>query len=361
MLRWLKWTCALLFIAGLAAAWIVYDYREFVHAPLNLGAPERVIQVAPGSSARAVAKSLVKDGIIDSEWMMLYLFRKSGLADKLQPGPVVLTPEMTPSDLPTVLARVGKYERRSVQILPGMNVYEIAERLQTQRLADKKQFLNMVLDPVRSAQAGIPGKSFEGYLASGAYTFEPGTSAEDIVQAMHHRWMENWRKIVAENRGAYEAAIRRKMSDHNLVTLASMVEKEAVVDKERPVIARVFWNRLRKKMKLQSDPTCVYPPKIIGEKPHPSRCKDPENTYSTYVIEALPPGPIAVPSSASLKAVLKPYEGPDATSLLYFVARQDGSWTHYFSKTYKEHQNAVNYFLKGQKNNKPKGTVQPKY
>lgn len=361
MVRWLKWTFVLLILAGLAVAWVVYDYREFAHAPLQLGASERIIQVAPGSSARTIARSLAKEGIIDSEWMMLYIFRNSGLADKLQPGPVVLTPEMTPSDLPIVLARVGKYERRTVQILPGMNVYDIAERLQTQRLADKKQFLTIVLDPVRATQAGIPAKTFEGYLASGAYTFEPGTSTEAVVQAMHERWIANWRKLVSDNRGAYESAIKRQMSDHHLVTLASMVEKEAVVDKERPVIARVFWNRLRKKMKLQSDPTCVYPPQTVGEKPSPARCKDATNAYSTYVIDGLPPGPIATPSSASLKAVLKPYEGPDATSLLYFVARQDGSWTHYFSKTYREHQNAVNYFLKGQKNKPPKGTLQPKY
>ena len=361
MARWIKLIFVLLILAGHAGAWLVYDYHKFVHTPLQLGASERVIQVAPGSSARSIARSLAKDGIISREWMMFYVFRESGLADKLQPGPVVLTPDMTPADLPTVLARVGKYERRSVQILAGMNVYEIAERLQTQRLADKKQFLTIVLDPVQAAQAGIPGKSFEGYLASGAYTFEPGTSAEDIVKAMHERWLTTWRKLVSENRGAYEGAIQRNMSDHSLVTLASMVEKEAVVDKERPVIARVFWNRLRKKMKLQSDPTCIYPPQKLGEKPRPERCKDPGNRYSTYVIEGLPPGPIAVPSTASLKAVLKPYDGPEATLLLYFVARQDGSWTHYFSKTYREHQTAVNYFLKGQKKTLPKGTTQPKY
>ena len=86
-------------------------------------------------------------------------------------------------------------------------------------------------------------------------------------------------------------------------------------------MARVFFNRLRKKMKLQSDPTCVYPPKELGEKPTPNRCKDPDNAYSTYVVAGLPPGPIDTPSQASLRAVLKPYEGPDAFSLFYFVAR----------------------------------------
>lgn len=361
MRRFLQWTFLLIIILGLLWAWMTYEYKKFIQTPLTLGAQERVFQVTPGSSARSIANSLAKDGIISHEWMMFYVFRESGLADKLQPGPVVLTPEITPADLPSVLARVGKYERKSVQILAGMNIYEIAERLQSQRIADKHKFLQMALDPIRTAQAGIPAKSFEGYLAAGAYTFEPGTSTEDVLKQMHERWLGIWKKITAEQRGAYEAAIARNMSDHALVTLASIVEKEAAVDKERPVIARVFWNRIRKKMRLQSDPTCIYPPKHPGEKPSPERCKDPTNTYSTYVIQALPPGPIATPSAASIKAVITPYQGPDDTLLLYFVAKQDGSWTHYFSKSYKEHQNAVNYFLKGQKTHPPKGTSQPKY
>ena len=348
----------LVLIVGIAAAWVYADYRHFVETPLGLDGMERIIQVPEGASAATIVALLDEAHIVERRWMMTYVLRSSGFANRLQPGTVILTPDMTPADLPEVFARVGKYARLTVQILNGMNLYDIAERLRTQRVADEKVFLEIATDPAFAAESGIPAGSFEGYLASGAYTFEPGVSTRDVIAAMHKRWREQYEKIIDENRGAYEQR-RSAMSDHQLVTLASIVEKEAVVDRERPIIARVFYNRLRKKMKLQSDPTCVYPPAYRGEKPSPARCKDANNAYSTYVIDALPPGPIATPSAASLRAVVKPYSGPDDTSLFFFVARNDGSRSHYFSKTYAEHQTAVDYFLKGKKK-KPQGTVQPK-
>ena len=343
----------LLALIGLGCTWVYVTYQDFIKTPLNLGETERIIQVAPGSSAKNVVHQLGQEKIIEHEWMMRWLFHRSGLEDKLQPGTVILTPDMTPEDLPQVLAKVGKYARKSVQILSGMNLYDIADRLQEQRIADKKQFLKLAFDPAYAAESGIPAKSFEGYILPGAYTFEAGTTTEAILTEMHDRWMTQWRKITTENRGAYERALKRVHDDHALVTLASVVEKEAVMDDERPVIARVFYNRIRKQMMLQSDPTCIYPPKKSGEKPTPARCRDKNNPYSTYVHKGLPPGPISMPSVSSLKAVILPYDGPDSTEILYFVARQDGSWRHYFSRTYAEHQVAVDYFLKGKKSKKP--------
>ena len=359
MRKFLKCLLFLLIIAGLGCAWLYHEYQKFLHTPLHLGAEERILEIPNGSSASAIADLLEKNGIIEHRWMMRYVFVKSGHEKQLQPGTVVLTPDMTPEVLPDVIGRIGKYARKTVNVLPGMNIYEIAQRLQKLRIADQKTFIRLATDPARAAEAGIPASSFEGYLAGGAYTFEAGVTPEQILDEMHSRWRNTWRKIVDEHRGAYDAALKRKYTDHTLITLASMVEKEAVVDRERPVIARVFFNRLRKKMKLQSDPTCVYPPKVVGEKPTPERCHDASNLYSTYVVPALPPGPITTPSAASMRAVLAPYNGPDDTLILYFVARQDGSWTHYFSKTYAEHQTAVSYFLKGNKSKSPKGTMQP--
>lgn len=359
MKKFFKCAFILIFLAAIGCAWLYHVYQNFLHEPITLQADERIIEIPAGSSASAVADLLEKNGIIHHRWMMRYVFIQSGLQNKLQPGTVVLTPDMTPADLPDVIARIGKYARNSVQILAGMNVYEIAERLQKLRIADGKTFIAMATDPARATESGIPANSFEGYIAAGAYTFEAGTTPDQILAQMHLRWSENWKTIVKENKGAYDAALRRNLTDHDLITLASIVEKEAVLDKERPVIAQIFYNRMRKRMKLQSDPTCVYPPIKTGEKPTPQRCKDPQNRYSTYVIDALPPGPITTPSVASMRAILKPYSGPDATQLFYFVAKQDGTWSHYFSKTYAEHQIAVDYFLKGKKNKAPKGTVQP--
>ena len=349
----------LLVLLSIAGGWLYHTYQKFLHEPIHLNGSERIIQIPSGSSASAIAKQLAREGMIEHEWMMRYIFMRSGKQNRLQPGSVVLTPDLTPADLPDVFARVGKYARHSVQILSGMNLYEISERLQLERIADSKTFLSLALDPMHARAAGIPASSYEGYIAPGAYTFEAGTTTEAVLDEMHRRWQNRWNTLIEEHRGPYKMALKRLASDHAIVTLASIVEKEAVKDKEMPVIARVFTNRLRKKMKLQSDPTCIYPPKKLGEKPSPERCKDADSAYSTYVIPGLPPGPISTPSLTSLQAVIEPYSGPDSSVLLYFVAKQDGSWTHYFSKSYAEHQIAVDYYLRGKKQKKPTGTTQP--
>lgn len=347
-------------LACLMGCAVVYKrYQTFLSTPLNLGAPERVIQIPSGAHAGAVVDILKRADMIEHDWMMLHVLRQSGLSSKIQTGNVVLHSGITPLELPEALAKVGKFAPTSVQLLYGMTLYDIASRLQSARLADAQLFLKTASDPMHVSELGVPADSLEGYLAAGAYTFEAGTTTDDIIAQMHARWRQTWKSLTDANRGAYERLRARGWNDHALVTLASIVEKEAVLDEERPMIARVFYNRLRKKMKLQSDPTCVYPPKIQNEKPTPERCKDPSNAYSTYVIAGLPPGPIAAPSAESLRAVLKPYDGPDAQALLYFAAKSDGSRRHYFSKTYAEHQQAVDYYLKKTRKTAPRGTIQP--
>lgn len=348
-----------LVVAALSGLWQYKAFQAFAHTPLDLGDDGRVLQIPQGMHAKGVVDLLQNAGIIEHRWMMLYILKDSGLAERIQPGTVVLKNGIIPTEIPKLLARVGDFARLSIQILPGMNLYEIAERMHENRVADKTVFLQMATDPAFAADFGVPASTLEGYLAPGAYTFDPGTTTHDVLLKLHSRWRDNWTAIVAENRGAYEAAVRRNFNDHALITLASIVEKEAILDAERPIIARVFYNRIQKKMMLQSDPTCVYPPKEIGEKPTPKRCKDPNNPYSTYVIKGLPPGPIDSPSAASMRAVLKPFNGPDANALFYFTAKQDGSKKHYFSKTYAEHQKAVDFFLKKSTNRPPKGTPQP--
>ena len=353
------------FVAIVTYAWIHAKYASFLDFRLHVGTEGRLVEIPRGASASTVAKILDREGILGSwgvvkgEWMMRYCLRDSGLSRQIQPGTLMLTSSMRVRDIPGALARVGAFARRTVSISRGMNLYEIADRLQAGQIADRKTFLALATDPAFAVEAGIPAQSFEGYLAAGSYEFEAGITSADVLTQMHGRWRTTWDAMVAEMRGPHEQALRRVGSDHAIVTLASIVDKEAVHDDERPVIARVFYNRLGKKMKLQSDPTCVYPPEVPREKPTPARCRQ-NAAYSTYVLPGLPPGPIANPSAAALRAVMQPYDGPDASAILYFVARNDGSNRHYFSKTYAEHQVAVDYFLKGKKAKKPRGTTQPK-
>jgi len=350
----------LVLLAGAGACVLYTRYVSFLETPLLVEGEERVFKIPRGASAADIVALFEEAGVIRQPMMMRWLLYRSSLSRRLQPGVIVLTPDMRPEDLVMALARVGKYARRTVSVQSGMNLYELATRLHEQRMADRQHFLETALSPFFASEAGVPATGFEGYLAAGTYTFGMEASAEEMLREMHAGWREMWHGLVAEHRGVYEAYLRQGWDDHRLLTLASMIEKEAVVNGERPIIARVFLNRLNKKMRLQSDPTCVYPPLADGEKPTPKRCKDTGNAYSTYVIPGLPPGPITTVSEASMRAVFEPYSGPDAKELLFFVARQDGSWRHYFSKTYAEHQVAVDHFLKG-KAKKPRGTVQPKF
>lgn len=341
---------------GLAFLW--WQYREFLRRPLPI-TQERILVVAQGRSAGDIIAQLSEENIIANPMFMRYFLESESYSRKLQSGSFVLTVGMYPQDLAQALTRSGKYFERNVNISAGQNMYEIAQRLHSARIADAKSFLQTAQDRVFVADLGIPAQSVEGYLAPGAYHFKPSATPQEIIAQMHQRFLDTWKELVAKNRGLYERYRAQGFGDHELLTLASMVQKEAVLDAERPVIMRVFFNRLRTGMPLQSDPTCVYPPRFLGERPSPERCRQNDNMYSTYVIKALPPGPITTIGLAGLEAVFKPYEGTQYRELLYFVGKGDGSQRHYFSRTYAEHQKAVRYYLKKEKISLPRGTTQP--
>ncbi|CAN0576160.1 unnamed protein product [Laminaria digitata] len=133
---------------------------------------------------------------------------------------------------------------------------------------------------------------------------------------------------------------------HDVVILASIVERETNHDPERDLVARVFLNRLERDMRLQTDPTCVYGEETYDKIPSPTYCKNPLNRYSTYIIDGLPPGPISNPGLASLKASLIPANSDDARRYLFFVAKRDGSGAHHFTRTFAEHREAIKKYLK---------------
>ncbi|MFA5625572.1 MAG: endolytic transglycosylase MltG [Bradymonadales bacterium] len=343
-------------VVGFAALW--WRYKVFLEQPVNLS-QERIFVVPQGSGDAKIISLLAEAKIISNQWFMRYFIESEGFSRKLQYGNFVLRPGMRPHDLAEALTRTGKYFERKVNISAGLNIFEIAERLHEARIADKQTFLTLAQERVFVADLGLPSHSIEGYIAPGSYHFKPSATPDEVISEMHRKFLKNWSELVAKNRGKYEQYIAQGYGDHELLTLASMVEKEAVKEREKAVIFRVFLNRLRLKMPLQSDPTCVYPPKVLGEKPSPARCRDKSSDYSTYVLPALPPGPITSIGHSTLDAVFSPYDGIDAHKLLYFVGKSDGSQRHYFSKSYAEHQHAIRYYLKKEKIKPPRGTTQP--
>jgi len=322
---------------GLAAGAVTATWRTFsdwLSTPLPLSGPVEV-EVPPGLTFRAVVGHLVDAGVVDRPEMFSLYARWRGQREAVQAGRHVFTPPATPRD---VLARlVAGTPRQEVRVtLPeGSNVWQVAARLAATGACDERAFLKAA-------------EGHEGRLFPDTYRFYPSTPAAEVVKLLTARFDEVW----ADVRAAHPVRVASLMATHglsvdDLVTLASMVEEEARVASERPRIARVFYNRLARGMRLETDPTCVYGEKTWHEVPSPARCKDPGNRYSTYVHAGVPPGPISSPGRASLEAVVAPSTAKADAGLLFFVARRDGTGAHHFSATYAEHGKAVRRYLKG--------------
>lgn len=348
---------AIVLLLVVGGIWL--DYRSFLSQPVDAN-DDRNIVVEEGMSATEIVDLLEDQGLIDSPWYFRFRLWRTGHGSRLQPGVYNVPAGTTVSELVELLADGGQSTTVAIDFHPGTNVYELAVALHEKGLVDEKAFLARVTDPQFTAEMGVPSRAMEGYLMPGHYVFERGTGIDEIVVEMHQRFREVWVELVKANHQEMKRLrATYQLGDHELVTLASMVQEEAVVDLERPAIARVFFNRFDADMKLQSDPTCVYPPRVLGEKPSPERCHDPSNRWSTYVVDRLPPGPITNPGRASLAAVLRPYQGRHADRYLYFVGRSDGTWRHWFSSSFKEHQKAIRHYLKNE-GPRPVTTAQPR-
>jgi UPF0755 protein len=189
-------------------------------------------------------------------------------------------------------------------------------------------FRSAAAAPARRAESGIEAPSLEGYLFPSTYYVTRRTTPAELVRRMVRQFQESTRDL------DWSGAADRKLSRHQIITLASIIEKETSQDDERPLVAAVFSNRLARRIPLQSDPTIIYAlPNFNGN----LRRVDlgVKSPYNTYRVAGLPPGPIANPGLASLEAALH----PAPVKYLYFVSKNDG--THYFSSTLAEHQKAV--------------------
>ncbi|MFQ5804203.1 MAG: endolytic transglycosylase MltG [Candidatus Methylomirabilales bacterium] len=224
----------------------------------------------------------------------------------------------------------GTVQPRKVTIPEGSTLRQIARLLAAEGIVDGKRFLRLAMDPSVASSYVAEAETLEGFLFPGSYQFVKGQREEEIIEAMVQRFLQAF-PIEDELR-----AQQQGRSLHEIVTLASIVEKEAVVDREMPIIAGVFTNRLERGMRLQADPTVLYGRRRRGRiRTRDLRAKHP---YNTYIHHGLPPGPIASPGRAALKAALDPAQ----VNYLYFVSKNNG--THYFSRNLKEHNRAVRKF-----------------
>jgi UPF0755 protein len=298
----------------------------------NAEATEQSFMVRRGATMGKVARELEAVGLIRSATAIEWLARANGIAGELRAGEYALSGSLSSRQILDHLTK-GRVVTYRVGLPEGIRASEIAQRLSQAQLADADAFLEAVADAELAKELGVEGETLEGYLYPETYRFSRGLDPREIAATMVDQFLRVWKDIapLAEERG---------MSMREVVTLASIVEKETGAPEERPVIAAVFLNRLDRGMRLETDPAVIYGIEDFDGNIKKKHLLDPSNPYNTYRHSGLPPGPIASPGADALRAVVEPAQ----SDYLFFVSMNDG--THKFSRTYREHANAVNRYQK---------------
>lgn len=290
-----------------------------------------IVEVAKGTKPLEIVKKLESENVIANASHFYWTGKLLGYWGKLKMGEYEVSPRMTTLEILNILTS-GISVMKTLTIPEGDNMYQVAEKIAEKGFGDAQEVLDLCRDPGFMKKLGFEEplpRTLEGYLYPESYFLNKTITVEQILTQMVKTFRSHWKKEF-DNR-----ARELKLTPHQVVTLASVIEKETGAASERPMISSVFHNRLRKHMKLQSDPTTIYGlwenySGNIHKKDLMSK-----TPYNTYVIPALPIGPITNPGIEAIKAALHP-----ATSeFLFFVSHNDG--THEFTKTFKDHQNAV--------------------
>jgi UPF0755 protein len=363
--RFLLLGCFVLLLAAAAVGGAGWWGWQKIHQPYRgFAEDEVVVVIESGMGASAILAKLEEAGVIfDRHLARLYLQLYLG-NPPLQAGEYVFREAHT---VPEVLEKLiqGEVKTYPATIIEGLTVEETAKALTDQGFGDREYFLEAMRSPALIADLDPEATDLEGYLFPETYHFARGTSEEEIVETMVRTFRKAWRDEIAPRvtervQAKLEEQSRKVLEDpektdsaealekirppsvRELVTLASVVEKEARLDEERPIIAGVYQNRLDRGMALQADPTVIFALKRRGTWDGNIRRPDLEldSPYNTYVYPGLPPGPIASPGLASLKAAAAPADVP----YYYFVSRNDGS--HVFSTTLREHNQNVERWQK---------------
>ena len=317
-----------LLVGGALASGILY-YYVFYWTPADGSYPVEV-RVEQGDSLATVVRKLRDQRLIANGFLFSLWARLNGLEKKIHQGLYRFETRVPPREILDRLV-TGRGIFQTVTIPEGLTIKEIAELLDKMQIANKYKFIEEATNPTLLATLGLSEKGLEGYLFPSTYHFTPATSEKDIISAM----VEQFRKISMPLLNQRDDT--SSLSSHEILTLASIIEKETGVDNERPLVSAVFHNRLKRLMPLQSDPTVIYGIKEFNGNLTRKNLQD-SSPYNTYRITALPPGPICNPGLSSIRAALQPAQVP----YLYFVSKNDG--THLFSATIEAHNQAVKLY-----------------
>jgi len=287
------------------------------------------IEIPKGATYRLAVEILSDEKLIRDKKIFLLLGRLTGSDRKIRAGYYSIWAGMSPLDIFKVL-RKGQIIEYEIKILEGDSLFEIAEAFAQTGIVTKEAFMKLSDSPNLLSAYGIKSPSIEGYIFPDTYLIPKGMRVEDALGTMINRMREKYSSELLKSADT-------GMTENEVLTLASIIEKEAVVDSERSLIAAVYRNRLKKKIPLQADPTSIYGMKSSKETITKADLQR-KTPYNTYVIKGLPPGPIASPGLKSIRAAMHPAD----VAYLYFVSRDDR--THQFSTTIEEHITAVRLY-----------------
>jgi UPF0755 protein len=289
-----------------------------------------LVDIPTGSSFLKVTEILNQAGLVKCRVFFYSLAIMKNARRSIRAGEYEFNTSLTPAAMIDKLLR-GEIKNYKVVIPEDLSLREIAVILGKDKLINKEDFFALARDEDFLESLGVKADSIEGYLFPETYFFDRSMSTRQIMKIMVSQF---WKKVTPE---MIKRAGELGFNTHQFVTFASIIGKESGDDAEKTMISAVFHNRLRKKIRLQSDPTAVYDLENFDGKVLRSHLKR-KSPYNTYIIKGLPPGPIANPGMTSLKAALN----PAPVKYLYFVSKKDGS--HFFSSSLNEHNQAINRY-----------------
>lgn len=317
-------------LAALLAGWL---YIETETPYYGRASEETFVEISKGMNANSAAKILEQSGIVRHRIPLIFYLRFTGNAERIKAGEYRFAEPASPRQIAERLVE-GDSFYHAVTVPEGLTAMETIQLFLDKGLGKREEMESALRRTDWISDMFPEAASLEGFLFPETYHLSRNVSSEQILQTM-----------VAQFRKEYEPLIARYpvpagWSGNQIVILASMIEKEAQKAEERPLVSSVFHNRIKRKMPLACDATIIYAMKLLGTYKGNIRRSDlaMESPYNTYRNRGLPPGPIANPGTESLTAALRPAD----SSYLYYVSRNDG--THVFSKTYQEHEKAVDMY-----------------
>lgn len=361
---------SLAIVAGLIAYFLhrAISYPDEAHDGTG---KEIEVEIAPGMSFPAIASRLAERGVIERPtWFRMFAMWRGETAD-VKTGKYLIKDNLTPRQVLAIIVAGVKEVTVKVTLPEGEHMLDFFKRLEDAKVAPAAELEALARDKDFLAKYAIAGDTADGYLFPDTYQFRAGEKPHVVLQRLITRHQEIWNQVMQKH-GRDAGKLKEKLgwTDRDLLTMASIVEKEAVDPAERPRIAQVFVNRLTsptfKPRKLETDPTIRYgclvpkeksPPCVAwielctkaGKPPGCERLRraqldDKDNVYNTYQHEGLPPGPISNPGRKSIEATIS----PDGSDYYFFVATSKGSRTHAFARTAAEHDRNVKKYVSGE-------------